>query len=195
MSRKTSERYKAKHLKPKKRPRVPMGTVLVYLLIAAALTTGVSFSRYTTTATGGDAARVAKWDVAVTVNDASIPPETAVGMTFNASGAEGAQEVQDYTFTVNSASEVALTYSIKVSFEEKLPGHVTLWMDNDEANAKRAGLFKSNNFTFSGYHFDAGETEQTHTLHIAVDYVKDNQLLDVEFHSPATIQVIAEQKD
>ena len=89
---------------------IPMCAALVLLfltMISVHLTSGL-YARYTVTATGSDSARVAKFDV-----------------TGNGSGAvtvdcKDSDNTGEYSITVTSNSEVAVRYTITVTFEESL---------------------------------------------------------------------------
>lgn len=84
------------------------GTLFCLVLITTSMMGGL-FARYTTTGSGSDSARVAKWDVDVNgISDVNIE--------YGKSDSEGA-----YTFTVDNKSEVAVEYNVKVEILPAAP--------------------------------------------------------------------------
>jgi hypothetical protein len=77
----------------------------VYLLIATFLFTGVSFSKYATTASGSDEARVAAFDFEFTLTGAGSLAEVLAVDTYPGMKAT-------YTIQVTDASEVAVKYKV-----------------------------------------------------------------------------------
>ncbi len=106
------KRYQVKHLnKEKKRRYFPTTTLLVYLLIAVTLTTGVSFSRYTTSVSGSDSARVARFDVSIGIQSTLIELNGNLEPGFT----------KDYEFTVSNSGEVAIQYNFELTSTGNLP--------------------------------------------------------------------------
>lgn len=175
------KRYQSKYLnKETKRQRIPISAFMVYLLLAVTLTTGASFSRYSTTVSGSDSAKVAKWEV-------SMNAITSDGVTMNAGDATGSTMDGTYTFTVSSRSEVAMEYSIEVAFSKALPAGVSLTVDGSAPTAT-----SGNTYTFSGGSISAGDTEaKSHTLTITGAVAE----LNIDFADAVTVRVIAEQVD
>ncbi len=171
--------YQPQHLnKEKKRRYFPTTTLLVYLLIAVTLTTGVSFSRYTSTASGSANARVAKFEISTHAADGqrislADGPDTASG---------------SYVFTVSSASEVSVTYDVLVTLPSALPAGVTMTLDDKTATVSDDGL----TYTFPGAgSFAPNPTgANTHTLTMtASDFSSATGLVGI------TVKIVASQMD
>lgn len=110
---------------------IPMCAALVLLLLTMVsihLTSGL-FARYTSSSSGSDSARVAKFDVQTNIEPVA--------------GTEG-----KFTLTVTNNSEVAVRYSIEVRIPEDLS--VTIGNDTKkpEANAKSV-LFTDGEWTLA----------------------------------------------
>ena len=99
------ELYAGKYLTDnRKKPAISVTRYMVYLLIVTLTITGVSLSRYATSTTKSDSARVAVFDVDVTLNGRKFTNgsnSTLKGVDYNVSG-------QTFTFTVTNNSEVAV---------------------------------------------------------------------------------------
>ena len=73
--------------KSKQKHKLPLTAVLTYLIVVTLVATGVSLSAYVSTASGGDEARVAKFDVqqagvtTFNLSNAISPSETGVSNT------------------------------------------------------------------------------------------------------------------
>lgn len=73
--------------KTKRKHKLPLTAVLTYLIVVTLVATGVSLSAYVSTASGGDEARVAKFDVqqagvtTFNLSNAISPSETGVSNT------------------------------------------------------------------------------------------------------------------
>lgn len=112
--------YHEKHEK-KKAARLPLSAYLSYLLVATLMFTGVSFSKFATTASGSDSARVAYVVVAASGEEKSqknvvdaakdIPYEYCVKVS----------NIKD-----GKVSEVALAYTIYVDLPDGFPGEVNI---------------------------------------------------------------------
>ncbi len=112
------KRYQVKHLnKEKKRRGFSTSALIVYLLIAVTLTTGVSFSRYTSTASGSDSARVAKFGVTASVENTAI--------TVNSPNGEGGSA----KINVTNSSEVVIAYEVVVTLPKTLTSGMNLTLD------------------------------------------------------------------
>lgn len=106
--------------------RLPLHAYLLYLLVATFLFTGVTFSSYVTTASGGDSARVAAGvlDVSSASPNISLGPENPTA---------------EYTFTVSNykdgqCSEVAVQYDVTVTLDEPLPEGVSIQLGSKTVN-------------------------------------------------------------
>lgn len=157
-------RYHGKHER-KKAPRLPLSAYLSYLLVATFLFTGVSFSKFATTASGSDRARVAGFRVTVSGQQASAEDiELSVGDE-SSSGT--------YTFTVNNGSEVTVRYQLIL---ENLPAGVVAVVSDGNALSTFRTLAPQN------------QEELTLTFTAAVDATAvDDQTV--------TVRVYAEQVD
>lgn len=92
--------------KTKRKHKLPLTAVLSYLIVVTLVATGVSLSAYVSTASGGDEARVAKFNIVVTDNG-----QTTLTKNFTAAIRPGDTLG---TFDVKNGSEVAVQYSAKV---------------------------------------------------------------------------------
>ncbi len=101
-------------------PRLPLTVWLSYLLVCTLLLTGVTFSSYVTSATGGDSARVAKFSVVMTGAEDIVSID----------GSNASENLSSaYHFTVTNNSEVAVRYSVTVKTgaeDAPLPTGITL---------------------------------------------------------------------
>ncbi len=95
--------------KTKRKHKLPLTAVLSYLIVVTLVATGVSLSAYVSTASGGDEARVAKFEIVVTAGSnnkvvltESIDIAIKPGETFG-------------EFTVTNSSEVAVQYFAAVN--------------------------------------------------------------------------------
>ena len=99
--------------KKKAKLNIPLCAAAVLLcltLVSIHLTSGL-YARYTASATGSDSARVAKFDVAV-----SIAPADG-GVTLSNDIKSGS-----YTIIIENKSEVAIEYSLALSFADRPDG-------------------------------------------------------------------------
>ena len=77
------------------------GILLVYLLIATLISTGISFAKYTTSVDASGHARVAAFNVTTTLADAEKVLDTTKGAAY-----------YRYMFQVRNDSEVAVKYDV-----------------------------------------------------------------------------------
>ncbi len=182
-------RYRPKHTKRNKphfsawimRIAATLGCLTI---ISAYLLSGV-YAKFSTSASGSDSARVAKFDVQI-----ENEPDNQV---FNKLGTTADAEQYDYKFTVKNNSEVAIDYSLKVSFNNAPPANVTLWIDDKEAISCDGTeieflLLEDGKLNYT--------SSKEHTLSIVVEYINGDKLIDFEnFSDTATISLIAEQID
>lgn len=110
---------------------IPMCAALALLfltMVSIHLTSGL-YARYTATATGSDSARVAKFDV------------TGSGAGNVTVDCTQADNLGEYLITVNSNSEVAVTYTVTVTFTDSLPGtDFVVTLDNESQLSKSGNL-------------------------------------------------------
>lgn len=130
---------------------IPMCAALVLLcltLISVHLTSGL-YAKYTATATGSGSARVAKFEVDCTVEQATDEDGNAI---------EG-----QFTLTVENHSEVAIKYSVNVNYTAPM----SVSIDNGESKSPETGE-SSVTFTDEAWILAPGETTSSHSLQFAV---------------------------
>lgn len=132
------KKYIPKHAKEKQKFHLPLSAWLSYLVVATLLFGSVSLAKYTTSTTDGDGARVAKFQVAATVNEDSIQTNK---ITLNLVERE---DTESYSFLVNNNSEVVVRYKIIVS---NIPEHILVSLNGGEFREPANGkvTFDSNN--------------------------------------------------
>lgn len=159
---------------------LPLYVYLSYLVICTLLLTGISFSRYISSANGSDSARVAKGVVTVSYDENStklemIRPE------------EDGVETRAFPFEVsNGTSEVAIQYDVVVKLNQALQDGVTMKLDDMECSEST-----NNTYTFSNMGtFEAGVSDtKTHTLSFAGDFndirpgTDDTYQITISIHS------------
>lgn len=119
--------YKGKYFAPSDREPIRLGSwmmrlvavLICFLLVSFHLMTGL-YAKYSSTATGSDSARVAKFQVVVTGDAANI----SVACT----QMPGDEAV--YAITVENDSEVAVKYDVIVTLFTAIPG-VSLTLDGE----------------------------------------------------------------
>lgn len=175
--------YRAKHAK-KRKLRLPLSAYLSYLLITTVLLTGVSTSKFASTHSISDNARIAVVELA---GDKVDGQSTALDV--GESIVDPNALVTSYSFYVtNQSSEVALEYSIVVTLPKALPAGLTMTMTPDGEAAEEAASVQNNTYLFSGSTFQAGVTEQhTYTLTFTVtgDIAQEDTLTDIKIAATA----------
>ena len=112
--------------------RPPVFVYLGYLLVATMLVTGVTFAGYVSTTSGGDEARVAKFEVTETDLDGLLAE------TLNVSISPG--ESQTVELQVANKSEVAIDYTIAITnVYNNLP--LEFLVSGDEVANRKAGYY------------------------------------------------------
>ncbi len=169
-----------------KRRRLPAAIYLCYLLVAVLAFTGASVAGYRTESTGGDSARVARFDVtAGKTNGQADKIEldynnvTSTSYSFWVSNAD----------TAGSASEVLIRYDVTVKLPQALQDGIVLKLDG-----KNASNVSDNTYTFENAgSFSAGEpASNSHVLSFEVQgdiFVADAELTGI------SVTVNAEQVD
>lgn len=135
--------------------RLPFHVYLAYLLVCTFLLTGVSFSRYISSASGSGSARVTKGVVTVSYDKNN----TQFEMTRPSD--DGVEE-RAFEFKVsNDTSEVAIRYDVVVTLDKPLKPGITMTLDGQPGTA---GV--GNTYMFSNVGtFAAGVKEiKTHIL-------------------------------
>lgn len=153
--------------------------VLLCLVLVSAYMTGGMFARYTTSVTGGDSARVAKYDVSI----------SALSKTdFSLNSFDQGALSSSCTFTVTSNSEVAVKYSLIITFPEALPTWLTVTVDDDKVTTVNGNVC-----TFSDVgSFDPGSHTATHTFKLAAAPGWHNN--DIAWNN-VSVSIVAEQID
>ena len=172
---------------------IPMCAALVLLLmtmISIHLTSGL-YARYTTTATGSDSARVAKWDVKGSSNNTALSIQNLPG---NDSGT--------YSFTVTNDSEVATEYTVEFVFQTDVSEWMLLTLDKTEDNNGTAGVFSSDDkkiCAFPGKYTLAPGSNATHTVLMGANWSALTKNADggpaVETTLAFTVKIHAQQID
>jgi hypothetical protein len=115
-----------------------LAALLALAALATASVAGVTQARYLESASGGDSARVAKWDVG------AEPEEGQSGDLELTPGDAGSPA--SYSFTVSNGGEVALAYDVVVTLPKALPDGVTATLAKSGA-ATASKTFSSANGT------------------------------------------------
>ncbi len=167
--------------KEQKQWHFPLTAVLCYLLVAVVLTTGISFSRYTSTASGTDTAEIAQWSV-------SALPVAGNAETFELTSELDAR----WELTVTSSSEVTVEYDVVVHIPQALVGKVNCGLESNQ-QFTRTDTNDGQKYTFAKagtiYHDDVDKTN-THTI-IIMGTVFTEAIPAAEI----TVDVIARQVD
>ena len=134
-----------------KRRRLPAAIYLCYLLVAVLAFTGASVAGYKTENSGGDSARVARFEVT-----AAPAGEQRTEFTLNSATKSGS-----YSFTVTNGSETAVSYDVVVTVPDgkSLPKGVTVSLKNGETAVRRADGQTGSVYTFpNAGRFEAAST-------------------------------------
>ena len=135
-----------------RRKKLPVATYLVYLLIATFLFTGVSFSKYATTASGSDEARVAAFDFLFDVKGPGTQDRVLAVDTYPGFAGE-------YTIKVTDASEVAVKYKVTA--------------ENLTDNTPLTATLMDGNTAYDGHYLTAGE-DGTRELTLTLNWDGNN---------------------
>ena len=153
------------------RIRLPLHVYLSYLLVATFLFTGVSFSKYASSASAQSSAQIAAFSI-------SVEGETSDALVLDVS--DETQKSDSYSFRVTSNSEVMVTDVVTVTLPEVLPEgiHMTMTVNSEEIASDSNG----GTYTFVK-NFEVGEESHLWTLTFFADpdvialgeeYVMDN---------------------
>jgi len=93
---------------PPQKRSIPIIRYLVYLLIVTTTITGISLSKYSTSISGEDSAKVAKFDVDVSLVSTSPPLNNDLGPNTDYIAYDSGILSKTYTFTVTNHSEVSV---------------------------------------------------------------------------------------
>lgn len=169
---------------------LPIHAYLGYLLVCTLLLTGVSFSRYISSASGSDSPRVAAGVVTV-----SYDGDTTVEMD-RPTDPNNQIETAEFSFHVsNSASEVAIQYDLVLALDQPLPNGVTISLYKN-GGSDPIGTFDNNidsQFTVSNAGiFKAGSQEIDQ---YKLTFEGDFDTISEDYNRTVSISVQAEQID
>lgn len=164
------------------------GLVLICAVLVSVCMMGGLLARYTTTASGSDSARVAKFDITNSVDSQAAD----IDLHFY----DFSKLSDEFAFSVVSESEVAVTYDVVVTMPAGMDYYTWLDLRLDGAEADRV---EDNVFTFSNVNVLAPGNPSTgaHTLIFSIQPAhvgNPTTLSDVE-NGTVLITVRAEQVD
>ena len=168
------------------------GMVLLCLVLFSAHLTSGLYARYTSTATSGDSARVARFDVASAKNTKKV--DFKIDLDFF-----DPQKQSDYIeFDVFSSSEVAVRYDVVLVLPEGMvelieAGILVISLDENVPPKTVDGTNRT--VIFDAGTFNAAVTDsRTHKL--TFSFKEGSVISDtIEITKPATLRVLAEQVD
>lgn len=135
--------------KPNRKVNIPMCAALILLclvLVSSHLTSGL-YARYTSSSTGSDSARVAKFEVETSGANENISVTADT---------DSSQNGTTYTITIENKSEVAVSYKLTPVLGDS-PAGVTATLDSNTGELA------------------AGAAPVTHTLTLSVDWAAFTQ--------------------
>lgn len=148
--------------KENSRVRLPLQVYLSYLLIASFVLTGVSLSKYASSASAQSDARAAVFSV-------SVEGDTVEPLVLQAS--DEAQSSDSYSFKVTSNSEVLVADVVTVTLPDVLPESVSMSMTvNSETCTPECS---GNKYTYVK-NFGFGEESHVWTLTFSIDSCSAN---------------------
>lgn len=179
--------YRAKY-ETKQKVRLPLSAYLSYLLVATLLLTGISFSKFASTGSTDDGARVA---VVVVDGGSSDATDLALGDGVESAG---------YSFYITNdnanglVSEVALSYTISVTVPDgNLPDGVAVTLTYDGGEPYKSEDPVDGVYTFAGgADFAAGASEQ-HNYTLTFTVTDESLLTEDSSFEGIEISVKAEQ--
>jgi len=138
--------YKPRHAKENiKKPALPLVRYMAYLLIVTTAITGVSLSRYSTSSSSDDSARVAKFEVVISHIEWSEDENNDISLVSTPDG------VRNYVFTVTNNSEVAVRARlIIIASDYTATANPTGWTDISPDNSENITVTVTG--TFEGNH-------------------------------------------
>lgn len=170
---------------------IPLKSYIFYLFILSFVFTGVSFSKYISTSSGNDSARVARWVV-------HTEPTTVLSESEAIYGANS----RAYSFTVSNKdaeeniSEVAISYSVVIALPDgkgDLVGKVLTVSLKDGFEVDCPLTQSGDTLIYSGGSLSCGvEDTDSYTLTFAVD---PTELTDEVIFENVLVDVVAEQMD
>ena len=167
-----------------------VGLVLLCMFMFSLYLSGGMYARYATTDSGGDGARVAKFDVA-------SKGENGIALNINLDFFDPAKQHDSIEFEVMSSSEVAVEYDVVLVLPEEMMelvsnGTIIIKMDVDVIGVVDDTY---NTITFEGGSFLPGASQSA--MHNITIEIKPGTMLvgTVNISSPATLRIHAEQID
>ncbi len=161
---------------------VYLACIVSCVLLSACLVANVC-ARYISEASGSAGARVVKWDVKM--------ESSSTSMDFNGSEYAGDTESAAYDFKVISNSEVAMEYSVVITFAAPPPAQVRLSLDGESWQNCDG---QETVFTFGKFSYAAGDGAKSHRLILEVEYMQGDIPNTFNFdHVSVTVTVTAEQ--
>jgi len=164
--------------------RLPLTSLLGYVLVLTLLLTGVTTAAYTSSATATATAQVAKFGVVV-----NFPASDTLGTAYynNGTSVITGTETLNYEFTVTDSSQVTTNHTIAVTLTSSLPAGVSMQLqklENGEYTNKDLGAVVGSS--------TAGTTTtDTYRLQFAIDH----STLASDYTPNFTVSVTAEQAD
>ncbi len=136
-------------------------------------------AKYSSTSSGGNGARVAKFDV-------DVEYSTNKALKINTE-----YPTASYTLTVKGSSEVSVGYKIVLKFNAPVPEGISIKID-EEMEKIREGNGVDSEFTFDGYTMPI--SDDFNTEHI-ITFNVDMEKLKGSYSPNISIDVVAEQID
>lgn len=170
-----------------RRGKLPLHVYLAYLLVCTFLLTGVSFSRYISSASGNDSARVAAGLVAVNHDETTT-------MEMDRAGGDTVQ-TRVFSFSVsNVQSEVAIHYDLVLKLDQFLPNGVTISLyKNDDTNP--LGTFSADSTQLSVPNAGVFQAGVYSTDQYKLTFQGDFDIIGQDYDRVVNISVKAEQID
>lgn len=157
--------------------------LLCLVLITTHLTTGL-YAKYTAVASAEDGARVASFHIDTDLDYIQLGTSQGVSPVFQLGGTDETQSIS-IPFFIESASEVAVGYSVTVDFGAALPSYMSLTLSNGTKTEALTGDGTKSVFTFTDFGIMApgGETAQTQELTLQIS-ISDLEMITDEVSIP-----------
>lgn len=124
-----------------KRKKLPLRALLMYLLLCTVVMSGVTFSKYVATASGGDSGRVAKFNISADLSE--FDDKFEISMTPDSK--------YEYTLDVKNGSETSVRITAFLEEDGNLPLGFTYKKISNDGTETSDDMAKSANE--SGYSF------------------------------------------
>ena len=171
-------------------PMFRIGLILVCLTLFSVYVTGGLYARYTTSSTGGDSARVAKFHIDSCLVSADVP----VKLSFY----DPALLTDEIELVITSASEVVTTYDVVVTMPD---GVDYSWLDVKLTSSSGTvnAVADGNEFLFSDAGIFSFDGQNTHRYTLIFSIKEESRGLPpdglTDISGTALITVCAEQVD